>query len=144
MDAKMLLASLAVASIGCVAAGAAAAMPLPVTITLHDGGFNFRNIGFRARTVHLTVVNDGTRPHALAIRPRGSAGAGIIERTPALAPGQSARLSLSLPPGRYRLFSPFDHDRRHGLTVPMAVVAPTAKGGQEMDRVFYDYGPRVL
>jgi hypothetical protein len=35
--------------------------------------------------------------------------------------------------------SPVDHDRAHGLTVQMKMMAPTLPDGAEMDRVFYNY-----
>ncbi|MEJ2377987.1 MAG: cupredoxin domain-containing protein [Pseudolabrys sp.] len=116
---------------------AASAAPLPVTIVLRDNGFGFSNIGFRADHVRLTVVNKGTRPHALEI----SGGKGAVAKSKRLKPGQTAKLSLSLRPGNYRLFSPVDHDRADGLSVPLKVMTPSwSNGGAEMNRVFYDYG----
>jgi Cupredoxin-like domain len=122
--------------------GASAAAPLPVRIVLHDHGFGFHNIGFRANKVRLTVINRGKRPHGLAIGAAEPSSAGTFARTKLLAPGQSTKISLSLHPGNYRMFSPVDHDRQHGLSVPLKVMSPTPKQGAETDRVFYDYRQR--
>jgi Cupredoxin-like domain len=133
----MRLVALVVASAVALAAPAAVARPLHATIVLHDGGFAFRDIGFRSRTVELTVVNRGDRPHALAIA--SSPGGTPIKQTQTLAPGQSTRLSLALPPGDYRIYSPLDHDREHGMSAPMTMMSPGVKGGGEMNRVFYNF-----
>ncbi len=117
----------------------AVAKPLPATIVLNDGGFDFRDIGFRSKQVTLTIVNHGDRPHALAIAPASSPGGTPIERTAPLSPGQSTRLIFALPPGKYRIYSPLDHDRAHGLSAPMTVMSPGAQAGAEMNRVFYNF-----
>jgi len=117
----------------------AVAKPLPATIILHDGGFGFRDIGFRSKRVALTVVNRGRRLHALAIASAASPSRTPIERTPTLSPGQSTHLSFALPPGQYRIYSPLDHDRAHGLSAPMTVMSPGVKGGAEMNRIFYNF-----
>ena len=135
----MRLLALVVASAVALAASAAVARPLPATIVLHDGGFAFRDIGFRSRTVELTVVNRGDRPHALAIASASSPGRTPIKQTQTLAPGHSTRLSLALPPGNYRIYSPLDHDRQHGISAPMTMMSPGVKGGEEMNRVFYNF-----
>jgi hypothetical protein len=136
--AEMRLPWLAVVSAAALRAHFGVARPLPATIVLHDGGFDFRDIGFRSRRVDLTVVNRGDRPHALAIASRSSPSGTPIERTATQSPGQSAHLSFALPPGQYRIYSPLDHDRQHGLSAPMTVMSPGIKGGEEMNRVFYN------
>ncbi len=133
------LAGLAIVSAIVLGAPVAVAKPLPATIVLHDGGFDLRDIGFRSKQVNLTVVNRGERPHALAIASGSSPGGTPIEQTEKLSPGQSVRLSLALPPGQYRIYSPLDHDRQHGLSAPMTMMSPGVKGGAEMNRVFYNY-----
>lgn len=113
---------------------------VPVTITIRDGGFGFDNIGFRVKTADVTVVNKGSKKHALAISVASGPNAGkIIAKTKILSPGQSAKLTLTLSPGNYRMFSPVDHDRNHGLAVAMKFQSPSFSGGSEMNRVFYDY-----
>ncbi|HYW76545.1 MAG TPA: cupredoxin domain-containing protein [Gammaproteobacteria bacterium] len=121
-------------------AWARAAPPLPVTIVLHDHGFSFRNIGFRATRVKLDVKNDGQHKHALAILGTGPSDALEII-TPVLKPGASTYLTLKLPPGPYKIFSPVDHDRAHGFVAQMRYTEPSPAGsdGAEMDRVFYNY-----
>jgi hypothetical protein len=138
MTARTCFVALAVVPAGVLGAPVAVAKPLPATIVLHDGGFGFRDIGFRSKRVALTVVNRGDRPHALAIASDARSGT-PIERTPALGPGQSTHLSFALPPGEYRIYSPLDHDRAHGLSAPMTVMSPGGKGDAEMNRVFYNF-----
>jgi hypothetical protein len=138
MTARTCFVALAVIPAVVLGAPVAVAKPLPATIVLHDGGFGFRDIGFRSKRVALTVVNRGDRPHALAIASDARSGT-PIEWTPALKPGQSTHLSFALPPGRYRIHSPLDHDRAHGLSAPMTVMSPGGKVGAEMNRVFYNF-----
>ncbi len=138
VTARMHFIALAIFSTPVLGAPSAVAKPLPATVVLHDGGFGFRDIGFRSNRVALTVVNRGDRPHALAIASDTRSGT-PIERTPALEPGQSTHLSFALPPGRYRIYSPLDHDRSHGLSAPMTMMSPGGKGGAEMNRVFYNF-----
>lgn len=133
------------AAIGVMIAAAASATTRPaallaVRIRLGDHGFHFRNIGFRASSVQLTVTNGGSKPHALAVSKPGP-DKPMLAATKTLQPGQSEKLVLSVPPGSYRLFSPVDHDRAHGFTVQMKMMAPTLPDGAEMDRVFYNYKP---
>jgi len=85
---KMRVACLAALSAAALGAPAVA-KPLPATIVLNDGGFDFRDIGFRSKQVTLTIVNRGDRPHALAIAPASSRDATPIARTEPLSPGQS-------------------------------------------------------
>lgn len=115
----------------------AQARPLPVTITLTAGGFSFRDIAFRTRSVRLEVRNDGGAPHGVAIY-REPGGTRVAD-TGAIAPGSEKTISFTLPPGRYRMASPVDHDAAHGFSVPMRILSPGVKGGGEMNRVFYDY-----
>ena len=127
-----------VAAIGLmIAAPVAQAKPLPVTITLGNHGFGFRDIGFRTKSVRLEVRNRGRTPHGVAIyrEPGGRRVAG----TGAITPGGSKTISFSLPPGRYRMASPVDHDAAHGFSAKMRILSPGVKGGGEMNRVFYDY-----
>ena len=48
------------------------AAPLSAHIELGDHGFGFRSIGFRASSVLLTITNQGSKPHALALSNSGS------------------------------------------------------------------------
>lgn len=120
-----------------LAAPVAQAKPLPVRITLTGHGFGFRDIGFRTKSVRLEVRNRGSVPHGIAIyrEPGGKRVAG----TGAIKPGGSKTISFTLPPGRYRMASPVDHDAAHGFLAKMRILSPGVKGGGEMNRVFYDY-----
>lgn len=107
-----------------------------VTITLRDHGFGFHNIAIRALATRLTVVNRGSKPHALYIRgPQPSSK--IRLRTAAIKPGASAQVSLRLSNGRYLLFSPGDHQ----LSAALKWIQPGSSGPAraETDRVFYNY-----
>ena len=131
--------ALAVTPLASVAAtaGASSAPPVKaVTIILRDGGFGFTNIAIRALYARLTVINRGTRPHALDIRgPQPSTRVRL--HTAALQPGAEAQFMLRLPDGHYRLYSP--HDR--ALSAPLKWIRPGSSGPAraETDRVFYDY-----
>lgn len=137
----MLTSILALFAAFAAPASWATAPPLPVTIVLHDHGFGFRNIGFRATRIKLDVKNEGRRKHALAIvgTDRGDDQLQVI--TKVLRPGASTQLTLRLPPGDYKIYSPVDHDSAHGLSAPMKFTEPSPLGsdGAEMDRVFYNY-----
>ncbi len=142
MRPALLLAALVGVALTTGGAAASAPTPFSIHIAVNDHGFGFRNIGIRAAKVRLYVVNRGKHRHDLAVARRGttgSKGSSVIAATKSLSPGQSAELTLKLRPGHYRLFSKLDHDRRHGLSAPLAMMAPTLKGGAEMNRVFYNY-----
>jgi uncharacterized cupredoxin-like copper-binding protein len=58
--------------------------------------------------IAFAATNDGLVRHALAVD--GPAGQ---VRTPALAPGERATLTVQLPPGTYKWYCPLgDHQRR--------------------------------
>jgi hypothetical protein len=62
----------------------------------------------RAGLIVFAATNDGLVRHALAVD--GPAGQ---MRTPALAPGERATITVELPPGTYKWYCPLgDHQRR--------------------------------
>jgi len=62
----------------------------------------------KAGLIAFAATNDGLVRHALAV----DAPAGTV-RTPALAPGELAVLTVRLPPGTYRWYCPLaDHEQR--------------------------------
>jgi uncharacterized cupredoxin-like copper-binding protein len=134
---------IALASAASISGGATAApRPFSLHIALHDHGFGFRNMGIRAAKVRLHVTNRGQHRHDLAVARRGTIGSrqsSVVVTTRSLAPGQTETLTLKLKPGRYRLYSKVDHDRAHGLSAPLVVMAPTLRDGAEMSRAFYNF-----
>lgn len=63
-----------------------------------------------AGEIEFVVKNDGERRHAFAIEtPDG------IERTKDIDPGEEARLTVTLPDGRYRMYDPRGNYRARGV-----------------------------
>lgn len=113
------------------------ARKVPVIIALTSSGFNCHDIAFRTKSVRLEVRNDGNAMHGIAIY--DEPGGKRVADTGANAAGAEKTISFTLPPGRYRMANPVDHDAAHGLSVPMQILSLGVKGGGEMNRVFYDY-----
>ena len=64
----------------------------------------------RAGEVEFVVKNDGERRHVFAVAtPDG------IERTKDIKPGEEARLTVTLPDGRYRMYDPRGDYRARGV-----------------------------
>jgi hypothetical protein len=60
--------------------------------------------------IEFVVKNDGHRRHVFAVEtPDG------IERTKAIDPGEEARLEVTLPDGRYRMYDPLGNYRARGV-----------------------------
>jgi hypothetical protein len=60
--------------------------------------------------IEFVVKNDGNRRHAFAVEtPDG------IERTKDIEPGEGARLTVTLPDGRYRMYDPLGDYRARGV-----------------------------
>jgi hypothetical protein len=87
------------AAIGGVVARAQVAVP-SVTVTLKEFKI-VTSARFRPGKVTLVVVNKGKIPHALKI-----AGPGVSARTPLLAPGKTARLTVTLADGTTTFWCP--------------------------------------
>ncbi len=71
--------------------------------------------------VTIVAVNSGKLSHALAIR-----GPGVNVRTPIVAPGRSARLSVSLKTGSYTLWCPVGNHASAGMKLTVRVAAAGA------------------
>jgi len=76
-------------------------------------------------TYTVNVTNDATDPHALQISGPGLAN----ERTPALPPGQTAALTVTLQPGSYELFCPVGDHRGRGMDLTVTVGPVGGVGG---------------
>jgi hypothetical protein len=62
--------------------------------------------------IKIHVRNDGLQAHRLAI----GEGRNAIRQTPVIAPGASARLSITLPEGDYKLFCSLSNHDTLGMT----------------------------
>jgi hypothetical protein len=72
------------------------------TVTLGDGKLTVTPKTFRPGTLTLVIVNHGKLSHALAIM-----GAGLqAKRTPVLATGKSAKLTVTVKTGAYLIWDP--------------------------------------
>ncbi len=119
------------AAIGGVVARAQVAVPT-VTITLKE--FKVASsTKLVAGKVTLVVVNKGKLPHALRI-----AGPGVAAKTPMLAAGKSARLSVTLKDGTTTLWCPVGNHASLGMKMlatlgtsggPATPPAPTTTTG---------------
>jgi uncharacterized cupredoxin-like copper-binding protein len=77
----------------------------PKNLTLNDAG-----------TVTLTVRNDGQATHALEIE-----GQGTEKKTGDIAPGESAKLTVTLKKGSYEWYCPIDGHRKLGMEGTLTV-----------------------
>ncbi len=93
-------AAVALGVTGVAPAGVAHhASAVKVTVTLTDSRLRVSPTGLQAGAATFVVVNRGKRLHFMAI-----AGPGLNKaRTPKLAPGRSARLTVTLKKGSYML-----------------------------------------
>lgn len=77
-------------------------------------------------TFTLSVRNTGSIPHALAVE-----GAGGSVRTAAIAPGQTAQLTVTLTqPGRYAWYCPIDGHKGRGMVGSVIVAGAPGSGGK--------------
>lgn len=110
--AAVLLAAGAAAS-GC--GGATPQVPVAtdaptVSVTMTEFALALNPPALTAGTYRFHAVNAGRTAHVLVL-----AGPGITEqRTPVLAPGQTAELAATLPAGGYDLSCPLDGPPGHG------------------------------
>ena len=98
-----LSAALVVLALGlCSAALANRSSGSQATVTLGDGKLTVMPKTFKPGTLTLVIVNHGKLSHALAIM-----GAGLqAKRTPVLATGKSARLTVTVKTGAYLIWDP--------------------------------------
>jgi hypothetical protein len=109
------------AAIGGVVAHAQATVPA-VTVTLKE--FKVTAAAkLRPGKVTLVVVNRGKIPHSLKI-----AGPGVNGKTAMLASGKSARLTVTLKDGAYRLWCPVGNHASLGMQLS-ADLRTAAAGG---------------
>ncbi len=99
---RPLAAALATALAACAGCGEPAAVALrsgPLRLTLSEYRIAPQAVVVPAGRVAIVVRNGGTTVHRLRLR--SADGARTIATAPPLRPGQTARLVVELPPGRY-------------------------------------------
>ena len=117
----LVVAALALAGLGAATAGVVTRTShAQTTVTVTEREFA---IGLSKRTVQkgivrLVVRNTGAYTHSLAIK-----GAGVSKRTPAIKPGKSAVLVVTLRSGRYALWCPVPGHAAQGMKTSLSVGA---------------------
>jgi hypothetical protein len=108
-----------------------------VTVTFTDAKFVLSPAGLQAGTAKFLVVNKGHTPHALAI-----AGPGLKSaRTPKLAAGATATLTIVLRTGAYALSDAVGAAKGHWLVVgPATVVSSRGNGSVSTTPGFIEPG----
>jgi plastocyanin len=110
--------ALAGAAVGGLAAGPGAASPQVQVVRVTEKEFSLvpstRKIA--AGRVTFVAVDKGTFPHALAI-----AGKGVKAKTAVLAPGKSARLTVTLKSGSYTIWCPVGNHAALGMKLALRV-----------------------
>jgi hypothetical protein len=106
-----------------VAGMVAQASPSKTTIRVTEREFKITLSATHAPTglVHFEIKNTGRFPHALAI-----AGPGVSKRTPAIRPGKSAVLTVTIRSGAYSLWCPMPGHAAQGMK---ATLNKAAKAG---------------
>jgi hypothetical protein len=114
----------ALAGAGAVGVVADAQVKVPtVTVTLKE--YKIASAAkLKAGKVTLAVVNKGKIPHALEI-----AGPGLRKKTAMLAPGKTAKLTVSLKDGSYSLWCPVANHAALGMKLTAKIGSVAAAGG---------------
>lgn len=110
------------AAIGGVVARAQVAVPT-VNVTLKEFKVT-PAVKLRAGKVTMVVLNKGKIPHALKV-----AGPGVNAKTAMLAPGKSAKLTVTLKDGSYSLWCPVGNHASLGMKLTAKIGAVAAGGG---------------
>ena len=92
-----------------------------VSVALREFDISPERSEVAAGEIELVVNNEGERVHELAVR----TGAGV-ERTGAIDPGETGRMTIDLPPGTYEMYDPRDDHRARGMRATLVVSATTA------------------
>ena len=81
-----------------------------VELSLTERDLSPGRVEVEAGEIEFVVKNDGDRAHAFVVEtPDG------IERTKDIKPGETARLTVDLPDGRYRMYDPRGDYRARGV-----------------------------
>ena len=110
--------ALAGAAVGGLAAGPGAASPKVQVVKVTEKEFSLTPTTKKlsAGKATFVAVNKGTIPHALAI-----AGKGLKAKTAVVAPGKSARLTVTLKSGSYNVWCPVGNHAALGMKLALHV-----------------------
>jgi hypothetical protein len=96
-----------------------------VQVTAMDFEYRLSRTSVPAGQVAIELVNFGEDEHDLALRRVGGT---RTFRIRSVLPGERARLSLRLSPGRYRLWCEVGDHAEHGMTATLRVTRPARRG----------------
>lgn len=92
-----------------------------VELSVSERDLSPARVQVEAGEIEFIVKNDGERPHVFAVEtPDG------IERTKGIEPGEEARLTVTLPDGRYRMYDPRRDYRARGVRGTVVVESDDA------------------
>ena len=120
---RRILIALLVASFGALSAVALVACDEEdeveqVELSLTETDLSPGRVAVESGEIEFVVKNDGKRVHAFAVdSPDG------VERTKNIKPGETARVTVDLPVGRYRMYDPRGDFRRRGVRGTIVVTA---------------------
>ena len=122
------VAAFAVALVGAVTAGvvarAGSASPKTVTVTEKEFKIGLSSKRVPAGTVTFLVRNTGKYTHALAV-----SGPGVKrKKTPMIAPGRTAKLTVALKAGSYTLWCPVPGHAARGMKATLTAFTATSVG----------------
>jgi hypothetical protein len=95
-----------------------------VNVTILDGKLKVSPLTFTSGKVTLVVTNKGKQSHGLAIMGKGLG----AKRTPTLASGKSAKLTVTVGAGMYHVWDPVTSSMSHA-TMLTARAATSSSGG---------------
>jgi uncharacterized cupredoxin-like copper-binding protein len=116
--------ALAALALGAAAAAQARVAVPTVTVAMKEFKLTPSTTALKAGRVTFVAVNRGRFPHALSI-----AGSGVRARTATVAPGKSARLTVTLKNGAYRLWCPVGTHASLGMKLSLRVGGAPSAGG---------------
>jgi uncharacterized membrane protein YgcG len=94
-------------------------------VSVLDGRVTFTTTTLPAGTITLVVVNKGTTKHALAIMGETMS----PKRTPTIAAGKTARLTVTLAAGKYHMWDPVTSSMSHAKFLTIKAPAKSSTGG---------------
>ena len=119
---KKILVALVIACFGALSAVAMTACDddesEEVELSVTERDLSPGRVQVSAGEIEFVVKNDGERRHVFAVEtPDG------IERTDEIEPGEEARLTVTLPDGRYRMYDPRGDYRARGVRGTVVVTS---------------------
>jgi len=108
-----------------VATGSSGGSGTELKVSVLDGRVSFTTTTLPAGKVTLVVVNKGTTKHALAIMGETMS----PKRTPTIAAGKTARLTVTLVAGKYHMWDPVTSSMTHAKFITVKAPAKSSSGG---------------